>query len=118
MKDVVLEHFKFKIHFGRVFMKPGLPTTFASGIIDGRSKILFALPGNPLSAWVTSHVFVVPTLKKIVGSSNYNFPVIAAKVIINLLKYRNFINPVRRSERSRLYVLDFAVFGYPKKKIC
>ncbi|KAK6042448.1 MoeA region [Cooperia oncophora] len=31
-----------EIHFGRVWMKPGLPTTFATGIVDGEKKYVFA----------------------------------------------------------------------------
>lgn len=50
-------------------MKPGLPTTFAVG--GSPSKFVFALPGNPVSAWVTSHIFVVPALKKLAGWLNY-----------------------------------------------
>ncbi|CAN6618186.1 hypothetical protein TRVA0_007S01420 [Trichomonascus vanleenenianus] len=49
------------IHFGRVAMKPGKPTTFAT---FGGSNAIFALPGNPASAIVTFHLFVLPALKK------------------------------------------------------
>ncbi|PIO52456.1 molybdopterin binding domain protein, partial [Teladorsagia circumcincta] len=44
MKDVLMNDFGFKIHFGRVWMKPGLPTTFATGMVDGEKKFVFALP--------------------------------------------------------------------------
>ncbi|XP_046870295.1 gephyrin a isoform X6 [Hypomesus transpacificus] len=55
------------IHFGRVFMKPGLPTTFATVDIDGARKLIFALPGNPVSAVVTCNLFVIPALRKMQG---------------------------------------------------
>ncbi|KAL9611081.1 MAG: hypothetical protein Q9167_004253 [Letrouitia subvulpina] len=55
------------IHFGRVSMKPGKPTTFAtipyknnSG--DPETRPIFSLPGNPASAIVTFHLFVLPSL--------------------------------------------------------
>lgn len=55
------------IHFGRVAMKPGKPTTFATVPVkanDGNrtTKAIFSLPGNPASAIVTLHLFVLPSL--------------------------------------------------------
>ena len=55
------------IHFGRVSMKPGKPTTFATVPVKDNNgergkKIIFSLPGNPVSAVVTLHLFVLPSL--------------------------------------------------------
>lgn len=64
------------IHFGRVSMKPGKPTTFATiptkAMSDGNSqegpkKVIFCLPGNPVSALVTLNLFVLPSLHKLCG---------------------------------------------------
>lgn len=72
------------IHFGRVNMKPGKPTTFASiplkpassassinpsaGSVGERTqKLIFALPGNPASALVTANLFLLPSLQKLAG---------------------------------------------------
>lgn len=58
------------IHFGRVNMKPGKPTTFAtvptkSTTTGSRiTKTIFSLPGNPASAVVTFHLFVLPSLHR------------------------------------------------------
>lgn len=62
------------IHFGRVNMKPGKPTTFATvpaKTNDGKrvSKVVFSLPGNPASALVTFHLFVLPSLHAMSGVS-------------------------------------------------
>lgn len=62
------------IHFGRVNMKPGKPTTFATvpaKTNDGErvSKVVFSLPGNPASALVTFHLFVLPSLQAMSGIS-------------------------------------------------
>ena len=47
------------IHFGRLNMKPGKPTTFAvlprSGGASEGQCLVFALPGNPVSCLVTAH---------------------------------------------------------------
>ncbi|RMJ24204.1 Molybdenum cofactor biosynthesis protein [Aspergillus sp. HF37] len=59
------------IHFGRVSMKPGKPTTFASVPFKaqerGSEKLIFSLPGNPASALVTLNLFVLPSLHKLTG---------------------------------------------------
>ncbi|GAA6013724.1 hypothetical protein JCM11491_005073 [Sporobolomyces phaffii] len=60
------------VHFGRVAMKPGKPTTFATipahPFAPSRNpKLVFALPGNPASALVTFYLFVLPSLRKMEG---------------------------------------------------
>jgi len=62
------------IHFGRVAMKPGKPTTFAT-ILASTTKLIFALPGNPASALVTFHLFVLPSLRKASGLEKPALPV-------------------------------------------
>lgn len=62
------------IHFGRVNMKPGKPTTFATVPAKNNegqrvSKVIFSLPGNPASALVTFHLFVLPSLHAMSGIS-------------------------------------------------
>ncbi|XP_053098160.1 gephyrin b isoform X7 [Pangasianodon hypophthalmus] len=70
LKQVLDIDLHAQIHFGRVFMKPGLPTTFATLDMDGTRKLIFALPGrdgNPVSAVVTCNLFVIPALRKMQG---------------------------------------------------
>uniref|UniRef100_A0A6Q2Z628 Gephyrin n=1 Tax=Esox lucius TaxID=8010 RepID=A0A6Q2Z628_ESOLU len=67
LKQVLDVDLHAQIHFGRVFMKPGLPTTFATLDMDGARKLIFALPGNPVSAVVTCNLFVIPALRKMQG---------------------------------------------------
>lgn len=65
------------IHFGRVSMKPGKPTTFATVPFketgdatnqqERKPKLIFSLPGNPASALVTLNLFVLPSLHKLSG---------------------------------------------------
>ncbi len=50
----VLKEIGIKIHFDRVAIKPGKPTTY--GTID--NKVVFGLPGNPVSTFVITEVFV------------------------------------------------------------
>ena len=69
LKPVIERNFKGTIHFGRVAIKPGKPTTFATIPTGdhGLRKPIFALPGNPASALVTFYVFVLPALRKLGG---------------------------------------------------
>jgi gephyrin len=73
------------IHFGRVFMKPGKPTTFATIPVKNDagervSKVIFSLPGNPVSAVVTFHLFVLPSLHYASGVSPAGLP----KILVTL----------------------------------
>jgi len=55
------------VHFARVATKPGKPTVFAST----GSKVFFGLPGNPVSAYVTFHVFVLRAVARMTGADLY-----------------------------------------------
>jgi molybdopterin molybdotransferase len=51
-------------HFWRVALQPGKPTWF--GTWDG--KLVFGVPGNPVSAVVTFTLFVAPALSALLGA--------------------------------------------------
>ncbi|HEY8600294.1 MAG TPA: gephyrin-like molybdotransferase Glp [Thermomicrobiales bacterium] len=53
-----------KVHFGRLFMKPGKPLHFAT---TADETLIFGLPGNPVSALVGFEIFVRPALLKLAG---------------------------------------------------
>ncbi|RXW17242.1 hypothetical protein EST38_g8610 [Candolleomyces aberdarensis] len=73
LKPVIERNFHGTVHFGRVAIKPGKPTTFATIPVPSSSgdgfgyKPVFALPGNPASALVTFYVFVLPALRQLAG---------------------------------------------------
>ena len=76
------------VHFGRLNMKPGKPTTFATilspisqpplseGNITGGTNLkrvlFFGLPGNPVSCLVTKSLFIDPALKRLQNVSSVN----------------------------------------------
>lgn len=80
LKPVLEDLLGATIHFGRVFMKPGKPTTFATTAISGKKKLIFALPGNPVSAMVTFSLFVLPALRKLAGFQHPQLTKIKAKL--------------------------------------
>jgi molybdopterin molybdotransferase len=57
----LLKALGYELHFDRLNLRPGKPLVFAS---KGR-QLAFALPGNPVSHWVTFHLFVAPLLAKL-----------------------------------------------------
>lgn len=67
LKSLLVSHFNAKIHFGRINMKPGKPFTFATCRYKEKLKLVFALPGNPVSAFVTCRLFVLPALARLSG---------------------------------------------------
>lgn len=92
------------IHFGRVAIKPGKPTTFATVPVKNNegervSKVIFSLPGNPASAIVTLHLFVLPSLHYSSGM----FPAGLPKVMVTAA--HDFIPDNRRAEYHRAIVV-------------
>lgn len=68
-----LEALGVKTELWRIAIKPGKPVYF--GMLEDkrrrRNKYVFGLPGNPVSALVTYHQFVLPALRKLNGLSGY-----------------------------------------------
>ncbi|KPI98799.1 Gephyrin [Papilio xuthus] len=73
LKPVLTQDFDATLHFGRVRMKPGKPSTFASCQFEGKTKYIFALPGNPVSAYVCCLLFVIRALR-VCEHRNAEFP--------------------------------------------
>ena len=61
----VIKTFKLSNYFKGVEIKPGKPVLFAK--IKGRHKVLFGLPGNPISTAACYRFFVNPYLLNILG---------------------------------------------------
>ncbi len=66
--DVVKESLRdHGVDFVQVAMQPGKPQGF--GLVGDRHVPLFALPGNPVSSYVSFEVFVRPALRRMMGRS-------------------------------------------------
>ena len=57
----LLETLGFTLHFHQINLRPGKPLVFASR----GTTLAFALPGNPVSHWVTFNLFLAPLLQKL-----------------------------------------------------
>ncbi|MBX0327506.1 molybdopterin molybdotransferase MoeA [Oscillochloris sp. ZM17-4] len=64
------------VHFGRVSFKPGKPTTFATA----GGKLIFGLPGYPVSSLVSFEVFVRPALRALQGDARPARPLVQARL--------------------------------------
>ena len=75
-----LERSGAELHLWRVSMRPGKPITFGS---LGR-RLVFGLPGNPVSAMVTFEVFVRPALRKMMGHRVLDRPRLRARALVTI----------------------------------
>lgn len=92
-----------EVHFGRINMKPGKPTTFASL----NSALAFALPGNPVSAFVTAHLFIVPAAKLLAGHlDSHTYPSLTVQLIPRSVK----VDP-ERPEYHRVVIVQDSSSG-------
>lgn len=73
--EEVLQEYDVRILFDKVALKPGKPTVFG---VAPKDKLVFGLPGNPVSTMVTFELFVRPALAKMAGSENPQRPYLNA----------------------------------------
>jgi molybdopterin molybdotransferase len=69
-----------QIDIWRVAIKPGKPFLFAKA----GACIVFGLPGNPVSVFVTFLQFVLPAILKMMGAANFDLPKVPAKLTVDL----------------------------------
>ena len=53
------------VEFVKVAMRPGMPQ--GGGVVGARQTPIITLPGNPVSSFVSFHVFVLPVLRALAG---------------------------------------------------
>lgn len=72
------------IHFGRLWMKPGKPCTFATVERNGQRRLVFGLPGNPVSSLVTFQLLAVPAIRSMAGWQEPRLPRVQAQLAQSL----------------------------------
>ena len=72
----VLRDLGAKFHFDAVAIRPGRPTVFC----ECRGKLVFALPGNPISTMVTFELLVVPAIDSHSGLAPRPLPLFKARL--------------------------------------
>ena len=133
-----------KIEIWRVAVKPGKPFLFGraqqsapspqsspsgrerrtrsagEGSVFGSNCLIFGLPGNPVSAFVTFLQFVRPAILRMMGATNLDLPQVPAKLAVSLtndgdrphyirgkLEHGKF-TPIGRQESHALFGLSQA----------
>jgi molybdopterin molybdotransferase len=66
------------VEFCEVGMQPGKPQGF--GHVGEDRTPIFTLPGNPVSAFVSFEVFVLPALRRMMGRLPYRRPLVQARL--------------------------------------
>jgi molybdopterin molybdotransferase len=103
-----------QVDIWRVAIKPGKPFLFGN---IGKC-LVFGLPGNPVSAFVTFLQFVRPAILKLMGAANLYLPQVPAKLSLDLtndsdrphyirgkVEHGNF-TPIGRQESHALFGLS------------
>jgi molybdenum cofactor synthesis domain-containing protein len=72
IKAILFDAPDVKVHFRRLYMKPGKPLNFAT---CGKS-LIFGLPGNPVSSLVTFELFIRTAIRQIIGATDVDRPVV------------------------------------------
>ena len=70
----VLKSMGAEFYFDAVAMRPGKPTVFGRV----RNRLVFGLPGNPVSTMVTFHLFAIPAIDILSGAKARPLPVLQA----------------------------------------
>jgi len=68
VEQILVQELGGTLHFGRIHMKPGKPSTFVtipttSANTSSHTRFVFALPGNPVSGVVCTNLLVRPCLQ-------------------------------------------------------
>jgi molybdopterin molybdotransferase len=107
-----------QIEIWRVAIKPGKPFLFGrmqqsgpsthssppgrvgreargKGSVAGSECLVFGLPGNPVSAFVTFLQFVRPAILKMIGAANLDLPQVPAKLAVDLINDSDRVHYIR-----------------------
>jgi len=81
------------VQFDRVAMQPGKPQGFGTLFDEGTPII--TLPGNPVSAYVSFEVFVLPAIRRMMGRTPYRRPMVHAVLASDIQSKPGFRQYVR-----------------------
>jgi molybdopterin molybdotransferase len=93
------------VQFDKVAMRPGMPQGF--GVLGEEQVPVFTLPGNPVSALVSFHVFVAPALRAMAGRPEPSYPpgyvpAVAAEPFGSVAGKMEFVRVILDDDRVRL----------------
>jgi molybdopterin molybdotransferase len=78
--------------FWRVNIKPGKPLYFGKYVNGNKIKLIFGLPGNPVSSFVNFILFIKPAIQKYYGNDSFgNYPAILKSPLRKKDSKRHFV---------------------------
>jgi len=81
------------VQFDKVAMQPGKPQGF--GTLFEEQTPIITLPGNPVSAYVSFDVFVLPAIRRMMGRTPYRRPMVHAVLAADIESKPGFRQYVR-----------------------
>lgn len=102
----VLKKLGVDILFSNISVQPGKPTKF--GVKDG--KLIFGLPGNPVSSYMQFEILVKPAIQKLMGGEPINKAVARlplAKTFKRFKTERLGLIPVMINNSSKVEIVEF-----------
>jgi molybdopterin molybdotransferase len=97
----MLESFGIKKHFHQVSQRPGKPIWFGTG----QNKIVFALPGNPVSTFMCFYKYIEPWLIKSLGSIPIHVQAILAQDFVFNAPLTYFLQVKIINEQGRILAM-------------
>jgi molybdopterin molybdotransferase len=81
------------VQFDKVAMQPGKPQGF--GTVFEEETPIVTLPGNPVSAYVSFEVFVLPAIRRLMGRTPFRRPMVHAVLAADVQSKLGFRQYVR-----------------------
>ena len=104
LKDI-FEELGVKKIFWRAYIKPGKPCYFGKIMKGNKTKLVFGLPGNPVSSQVNFKVYIKENINNLFGKQNTEQ--IEAELLNDLRKKdkkRHFMKGVLKKEKDKYFV--------------
>ena len=100
----IVKKFKLSNYFKGVAIRPGKPILFAK--IKGKQKVIFGLPGNPISSAACFRFFVYPYLQESLGvKKEVSIQAILKNVFIKKLNFTHFVkSKINTTKNGKLEV--------------
>ena len=119
----IVKKFKLSNYFKGVAIRPGKPILFAK--IRGKQKVIFGLPGNPISSAACFRFFVYPFLQNLLGVKEEKpIKAILKNEFIKKMKYTRFVKSkfnTTKNGKIEVSILDgqesFRIKSFTKSNI-
>ena len=99
--DLIKDIFKeigVEIKFWKANIKPGKPIVFGVCSNNGKKKLVFGLPGNPVSCLVNFHIFIKPVIQNLFHNADLDFV------------YAELVNDVKKNDEKRHFMRGILYF--------